>query len=44
MDNNVEVLNYTSSNTPEKGPIGIQLHPKRNMDIFYKNIKIGKVK
>ena len=42
--NNVEVLNYTSSNTPEKGPIGIQLHPSRNMEISYKNLKIGTIK
>lgn len=42
--NDVQVLNYTSSETPEKGPIGLQLHPNRDMEIFYKNIKIGKLK
>lgn len=38
--NGEEVLNYESESAIEKGPIGLQLHPKRDMDISFKNIKI----
>lgn len=36
--NGQEVMNYTSENASEKGPIGIQLHPNRDMSIEYRNI------
>ncbi|MEQ9441549.1 MAG: DUF1080 domain-containing protein [Cyclobacteriaceae bacterium] len=36
--NGQEVMNYTSENVPERGPIGIQLHPGRDMTIDYRNI------
>ncbi len=37
--NGEEVMNYTSETATEEGPIGIQLHPNRDMTIEYKNIK-----
>ncbi|MEM6841660.1 MAG: DUF1080 domain-containing protein [Bacteroidota bacterium] len=36
--NGQEVMNYTSDNATERGPIGIQLHPNRDMSIEYRNI------
>lgn len=42
--NGVEVMNYTSENAVESGPIGIQLHPNRDMSIYYKNIGVKKLK
>ncbi|WKN40426.1 3-keto-disaccharide hydrolase [Tunicatimonas pelagia] len=36
--NGQEVMNYTSENAVEQGPIGIQLHPNREMSIEYRNI------
>jgi len=42
--NNVEILTYTSEDVPEKGPVGLQLHPQRDMEISFKNIKIAKLK
>ena len=41
--NGKEVMTYTSENMPEKGPIGLQLHPKNEMSIQFKNIKVGKL-
>ena len=38
--NGKEVMNYTSDNAIESGPIGIQLHPNRDMDMYYKNIMV----
>lgn len=38
------VMKYTSNSSIEKGPIGLQLHPNRNMAIDFRNIKIGKLK
>ncbi len=42
--NGEEVMNYTSETAVLEGPLGIQLHPKREMAIQYKNIKVGKLK
>lgn len=42
--NGQEVMNYTSENMPEKGPIGLQLHPNNEMSIAFRNIKIGVIK
>lgn len=36
--NGKEVMNYTLENANLKGPIGIQLHPGRDMTIQFKNI------
>ncbi|CAN0096639.1 unnamed protein product, partial [Chrysoparadoxa australica] len=36
--NGEEVLTYDSDTAIEEGPVGLQLHPKRDMTIQYKNI------
>ncbi|EPR65113.1 putative secreted glycosyl hydrolase [Cyclobacterium qasimii M12-11B] len=41
--NGQEVVTYQSENMPEKGPIGLQLHPSNEMSIDFKNIKVGKL-
>ncbi|WP_375585786.1 DUF1080 domain-containing protein [Cyclobacterium xiamenense] len=41
--NDKEVMTYTSENMPEKGPIGLQLHPNNEMSIRFKNIRVGKL-
>lgn len=41
--NGEEVLTYDSDTAIEKGPIGIQLHPGRDMHIDYKNIKLAEI-
>ena len=41
--NGMEVMQYTTHSIPEKGPIGIQLHPGNEMTIFYKNIKAREI-
>ena len=38
--NGKEVMYYESESDLASGPIGIQLHPNRNMSIYYKDIKI----
>lgn len=42
--NGVEVMTYESESAIPKGPVGLQLHSNRDMDISFKNIKIGKLK
>lgn len=42
--NGVEVMTYTSGNIPLTGPIGIQLHPGKDMTISYKNIRLAELK
>lgn len=37
------VLNYISETASDRGPIGIQLHPGRNMEIDYRNIRIAEL-
>lgn len=39
--NGVEVMTYTSGTLPEQGAIGIQLHPKNDMSISYRNIRLA---
>ena len=41
--NGVEVMNYTLAKANLKGPIGLQLHPGRDMTIQFKNIKVAKL-
>lgn len=36
--NGAEVLTFDSESAIEKGPVGLQLHPGRDMDIEFKNI------
>lgn len=37
------VMSYASESAIEKGPIGIQLHPKNEMSISYRNIRIAEL-
>lgn len=41
--NGEHVLTYDSDTAIEKGPIGIQLHPGRDMSIDFKNIKLAEL-
>jgi len=41
--NGKEVMTYESESIPEKGQIGLQLHPNTEMSIDFKNIKVGKL-
>jgi hypothetical protein len=41
--NGQEVMTYTSENMPEKGPIGLQLHPNNEMTVAFKNLRIGEL-
>ncbi len=43
--NGVEVMNYTvtDDNPVLVGPIGLQLHPGRDMEIDFRNIRVGKL-
>ena len=39
--NGQEVMNYTSTDIPDEGPIGLQLHPGNEMSIRFKNIRLA---
>ncbi|HLT08177.1 MAG TPA: DUF1080 domain-containing protein [Cyclobacteriaceae bacterium] len=41
--NGQEVMTYTSENMPEKGPIGLQLHPNNDMTVAFRNLRIEKL-
>lgn len=41
--NGVAVLNYSLENANLKGPVGLQLHPGRKMDIKFKNIYLKRL-
>ena len=41
--NGQEVMTYSSENMPEKGPIGLQLHPNNEMTVAFRNLKIGEL-
>lgn len=41
--NGEEVMNYTLENANLQGPVGLQLHPGREMEIHFKKIVIGKL-
>ncbi|MEM7658995.1 MAG: DUF1080 domain-containing protein [Bacteroidota bacterium] len=41
--NGEEVMTYTAETDIAKGPIGLQLHPKRDMSIEFRNIEVGKL-
>jgi hypothetical protein len=36
--NGVAVLDYTLDNADLEGPVGLQLHPGKTMDVRFKNI------
>jgi hypothetical protein len=42
--NGEQVMTYDSDTAIETGPIGLQLHPGRDMNISFRNIKIGTLK
>jgi hypothetical protein len=41
--NGKKVMTYTSESGKEKGPIGLQLHGKRDMSIDFRSIKVGEL-
>ncbi|WPP51018.1 3-keto-disaccharide hydrolase [Catalinimonas niigatensis] len=41
--NGQEVTTYTSENVPDKGPIGLQLHPGNEMSIDFRNIMVAEL-
>ena len=42
--NGKEVLDFQSENVPDKGPIGLQLHPGNDMEASFRNIRVGEIK
>ena len=42
--NGKEVMTYTLEGAKLEGPIGLQLHPNREMSIDFRNIRVGKLK
>lgn len=38
--NGKHILDYTSETAKEKGPIGLQVHPNKQMTIEFKNITV----
>lgn len=42
--NGVEVMNYTFDTDKLEGPIGLQLHPNRDMSIEFKNVLVAEIK
>jgi len=42
--NGTEVLNFESADVPEEGPIGLQLHPGNEMEVSFRNIRVGEIK
>ncbi len=42
--NGAEVLNFVSADVPEEGPIGLQLHPNNEMEVSFRNIRVGEIK
>ena len=42
--NGTEVLNFESADVPEDGPIGLQLHPGNEMEVSFRNVRVGEIK
>lgn len=42
--NGQEVMNYTYEEGISKGPIGLQLHGNRDMNVDFKNLRVRKIK
>lgn len=42
--NGTEVLNFESSDVPKEGPIGLQLHPGNEMEVSFRNVRVGEIK
>lgn len=43
MLNGKQVLEYPSLTAAEKGPLGLQIHPDRDMQVYFKNILIAEM-
>ena len=41
--NGQEVMNYTAQEVQQSGPIGLQLHPNRDMTIDFRNIMVEEI-
>lgn len=41
--NGKQVLEYPSLTAAEKGPLGLQIHPNRDMQIYFRNIHIAEL-
>jgi hypothetical protein len=41
--NGEQVLEYPSLTAAEKGPLGLQIHPDRDMQIYIRNILIAEI-
>ena len=41
--NGEKVMTYTSENAIEEGPIGLQLHPRNEMSIDFRNIRVAEI-
>ncbi len=41
--NGTEVMNYTLDNANLEGPVGLQVHPGKEMSIAFRNIKLAKL-
>lgn len=41
--NGQKVMEYTSDTATEMGPVGIQLHPGREMSIEFRNLMLGEL-
>ena len=41
--NGMRVMTYESETAVESGRIGIQIHPKRDMSIDYRNIRLAEL-
>jgi hypothetical protein len=41
--NGMEVMNYQSTTIADEGPIGIQLHPKNEMSISFRKIRLAEL-
>jgi hypothetical protein len=42
--NGEKTMEYNSDTAIEKGPVGLQLHPSRDMDIAFRNILFAELK
>ncbi len=41
--NGVQILNYESDTAAESGPIGLQIHAGRDMEMAFRNIRVGEI-
>ncbi|MDG1806833.1 MAG: DUF1080 domain-containing protein [Pirellulaceae bacterium] len=41
--NGEHVMNYRSETAVDEGPLGLQLHPNRKMEIFFRNLRLAEL-